>query len=219
MEKFKYIFFDLDGTVVNSATGITESVLHAMHKVGLTTNSSDLLNKFIGPPLRKSFMKYCKLTSEQAEKAVEYYREQYSDKGIFRGHVYYGVDRMLAYIHSKGKKIVLATSKPEIYANRILEEYEIDKFFCYAAGETLDGTRDSKADVIRYALESLKIDDLSQVLMLGDRCYDIEGAHEVGIKAAGVTYGYGTEAQLHVAGADYIASNMAELIHIIMLDE
>lgn len=207
----EYIFFDLDGTLTDPAEGITNSVAHALSKFGIPDCERSRLFKFIGPPLIDSFMEYYGFSKPEALKAVEYYREYFRTKGIFENSLYRGIKDLLIYLKSADKKIVLATSKPDEFAKIILNHFEISEYFDFLAGATMNETRTQKDEVIEYALESLGITDTSSVVMIGDRKYDIEGAHKFGISAVGVLYGYGTKEELTEAGSDYTVSTVEEL--------
>ncbi len=207
----EYIFFDLDGTLTDPAEGITNSVAYALSKFGIPDCERSRLFKFIGPPLIDSFMEYYGFSKQEALKAVEYYREYFSSKGIFENSLYRGIKDLLIYLKSADKKIVLATSKPDEFAKIILNHFEISEYFDFLAGATMNETRTQKDEVIEYALESLGITDTSSVVMIGDRKYDIEGAHKFGISAVGFLYGYGTKEELTEAGADYTVSTVEEL--------
>ena len=196
MKKYNTVLFDLDGTLTDPALGITNSVAHALRKWGKDVPERSELYKFIGPPLVDSFMKYYGFTREEAEKSVEYYREHFATKGLFENSVYDGVRDMLEKLKARGKRLVVATSKPEVYSKRILEHFCLDTYFDFLAGATLDSSRVKKADVIGYALDICGICDVSDVIMIGDREHDIIGAKENGLKSIGVLYGYGDENEL-----------------------
>ncbi len=213
---FRYILFDLDGTLTDSAPGITASVKYALKKSGEPVPDYTVLCKFIGPPLLYGFMNFCGMSEERAEKAVEYYREYYSVNGIFESELYPGVDELLAKLCAAGKKIILATSKPEVFAVKILEHFRLSDYFYFTAGATLDKTRTEKADVIAYALKNAGITDLSETVMVGDRFHDIDGAKANGIRSAGVLYGFGSRKELENAGADFIAGDTNELCRILL---
>lgn len=215
MQRLKYVFFDLDGTVFNSELGITESVKYALRKFGIEEADTESLRRFIGPPLKTSFMEYYGFSEDKAIQAVSVYREYYSEKGIFQGTVYPDMEKLLEFINQEEMYAVLATSKPEAFAKRILEHTGLDKYFTFIAGATFDEKRNEKYDVIVYALETLDISDRSAVLMVGDRKYDIEGAKAAGISSAGVLYGFGSEDEFKAAGADHIAADVNALIEII----
>ena len=211
----EYVFFDLDGTLTDPAEGITNSVAYALSRFGIPNCERSGLYKFIGPPLIDSFMKYYGFSKQKALKAVEYYREYFSAKGIFENTLYDGITDLLKCLKSADKKIVLATSKPDKFAKIILEHFKISEYFDFLAGATMNETRTQKDEVIAYALENLGINDTSSVIMIGDRKYDIEGAHKFGIPAVGVLYGYGSSEELLEAKADYTVSTVKELNDIL----
>jgi phosphoglycolate phosphatase len=212
----EYIFFDLDGTLTDPAIGITNAVMHALKKYGIAVSDRKELYKFIGPPLWDSFEKYCGFSKEEANAAVEYYREYYRDKGMFENQVYDGCEGLLKELKDNGKILIVATSKPEVFAEQILEHFGIAKYFTFIAGSTLDGSRVKKGDVIRYALESCNIIDGSQAIMIGDREHDIIGAKEMGLSSIGVLFGYGSRAELEEAGADFIVSTIEDIGKVIL---
>ncbi len=209
---YNYILFDLDGTLTDLGRGITNSVAYALNKFGITVADKSELYKFIGPPLTDSFEKYYGFSEEDALIAVEYYREYFKPKGIYENEIYSGVPELLKSLKESGKTVILATSKPEIFAIEILKYFGIDAYFDFVAGATLDKTRNKKGDVIAYALESVNVTDKSQCLMIGDRDQDINGAIANGIDSLGVLYGYGDFEELSNAGANYIAKTVDEII-------
>lgn len=212
---YQYILFDLDGTLTNSELGITKSVQHALKKFGIEVEDRTVLRPFIGPPLLESFQVYYGLSKEESEQAIVYYRERFSVKGLYENEVYPGVEKMLQTLKESGKKLIIATSKPEKFTMLILEHFDLLKYFDFVAGATLDGSRGEKADVIRYALENYKIEDKSKVLMVGDRKYDILGAKENGLESMGVLYGFGDREELTIAGADYIVEKADDIVKVI----
>ncbi len=212
----KNILFDLDGTVTDPYSGISQSVIYAYAKFGLPQPDEKVLKSFIGPPLYDSFKKYCGFSDGDARLAVNYYREYYVPNGIFDCEVYDGIPQTFAALRANGKNVYLATSKPEPFAVRILEKFELLKYFCGVAGATFDGTRVEKVDVISYALKKFSI--TGSALMVGDRKYDIIGAKACGLKSMGVTYGFGEEEELVAASADYIAKTPAGIADIILKD-
>lgn len=211
MKKYDVILFDLDGTLTDSALGITTCVQYALHKLGIEVEDRTTLYPFIGPPLLDGFLEYAKLGREQTEQAVGYFRERFSTVGLFENEVYPHVETMLASLKEHGKTVLLATSKPEVFAKKIMEHFGLDGYFDNITGAELDGSRVEKADVIRCALSRANITDCSSVVMVGDRKFDIEGAHEVGIDAIGVLYGYGSRQELETAGAAAIVETVEEL--------
>lgn len=216
MKEYQYILFDLDGTITDPGLGIINSVIYALEKFGITVVNRDDLKKFIGPPLWESFEKYFGFSNEDAKRAVLYYREYYIDKGIFENYVYYGIADLLKDLKTNNKILIVATSKPEIYAKQILVYFDLAKYFYFVAGGTLDGTRVKKYDIINYALGACHIDHLDKVLMIGDREHDIYGAKNVGIDSIGVLYGYGDREELEMADATYIAETVSNIRKIIL---
>ncbi|WML33573.1 HAD family hydrolase [Clostridium sp. OS1-26] len=208
---YEYILFDLDGTLTDPAIGITNSVMYSLEKYGIKVSDRSKLYKFIGPPLWESFEKYYGFSKEEAKQAVEYYREYYKDKGIYENLVYEGLEDLLKLLKASSKTLIVATSKPEIFAKQILEHFNIAKYFTFIAGGNLDGTRVKKDEVISYALESCNILDKSKVIMLGDREHDIIGAKKNGIHSMGVLFGYGDREELENAGADYIVETVSDI--------
>ena len=208
MDKYSVILFDLDGTITDPGMGITNSVAHALKKYGITVEDRAELYKFIGPPLHESFEKFYGLNGLQA---VEDYREYYRDRGIYENLVYGGVEEMLKKLNAAGKKVILATSKPEIFAREVLRYFNLTDYFYYAAGANLDGTLTDKAEVIAYALKEGGVTDKSTVVMIGDREHDIIGAKKNGVDSIGVLYGYGNREELESAGADCIVATVEEL--------
>ena len=208
MTDMKNILFDLDGTLTDPALGITNSVMHALKRFDIPLPPRDELYKFIGPPLAESFEKYYGFSDGQV--AVEIYREYFSVKGLFENELYDGIEELLKLLYENGYRIYLATSKPEIYAKHILEHFKIDKYFTDAVGSLLNGNRVEKGEVIAYLLKKHNITD---AIMIGDRCFDIAGAKENGIKSIGVLYGYGTEDELK--DADFIVSSVTELKNLL----
>ena len=212
---YRHILFDLDGTLTDPFEGITNSVVHALKRYNIEVTDKRELRSFIGPPLVESFMKYFNFTEADAKNAVEVYREHFSTKGLFENELYEGIPNMLSELKSRGKTVIMATSKPEVYARRIAEHFDIAKYFDYMAGSELNGQRIAKTEVIEYALSSLGISDRRNCLMIGDRLHDINGAKKSDIHSVGVLWGYGSREELEEAGADYICSSVENLIDII----
>lgn len=202
--------FDLDGTLTDPKVGITKSVQFALHAFDIRVEDPDELVDFIGPPLREHLMERFGFDREQAERALVEYRKRFADTGIFENTLYPGMDRLLAGLRRQGKRLVVATSKPTIFARRVLEHFHIAEYFAFVAGAELDGVRGEKREVVAHALEQCGIDP-AQAVMVGDRRYDMEGAAAFGIKTVGVSYGYGGREELAAAGADYIVDTVAEL--------
>lgn len=209
---YRYIFFDLDGTITDPGIGITNSVMYALDRYNIKVEDRSELYPFIGPPLHESFQRYFGFSEEESFRAVEYYREYYRTDGIFENRVYDGVENMLKALKEQGKTIVLATSKPEQFAVEILRFFDLMKYFDVVAGATMDAARVEKSDVIAYAISQTNISDTKSAIMVGDREYDILGAKTNGMPSIGVLYGYGSEEELKKAGATYLAASPKDLL-------
>lgn len=208
---YKYILFDLDGTLTVPGIGITNSVMYALDKFGITVKERSSLYKFIGPPLKDSFEGFYGFSSEQSELAIKYYREYFKEKGMFENEVYDGIPELLERLKEYGKILIVATSKPEVYSTEILRHFKLYDHFDFVCGATLDETRNKKEDIIRYAMETSGISDRSSAIMVGDREHDIIGAKKNGIDSIGVLFGYGSREELKKAGATYIAGDPSEI--------
>lgn len=213
-EKKKVILFDLDGTLTDPMIGITKSVQYALKKYGIIEEDLWNLTKFIGPPLKESFMEFYGFSEEEGQKAVEYYREYYAPVGIYENQVYEGLEKMLAALKEKGLSLCVATSKPERFAKMILDHFHLDSYFDLIGGALMDGRTD-KAEVISYVLAQLDTKK-EKVVMVGDREHDVLGARKNGLDSIGVLFGYGNEEELKEAGADWIAKDMTELGNLLV---
>ena len=207
----KYILFDLDGTVTDPMIGITKSVQYALNKFDIEVEDLNELCKFIGPPLKDSFMNFYNFTEEDALNAITYYREYFSTKGLYENTVYENFEDMLISLKEKNKSLIIATSKPTVFVEKILEHFNLKKYFDFIAGSNLDNTRTKKADVISYALEQQGITEVSEIIMIGDREHDVIGAKALNIESIGVLHGYGSYDELSNSGANYIVKDVKEL--------
>ena len=212
---YDIFLFDLDGTLTDSSLGITNSVIYALKKYGITVEDRRSLYRFIGPPLTDSFRDFYGFSEEKALEAVGFYREYYRDKGIFENWVYEGMEETLKELKSMGKRLIVATSKPEPFARRIIDHFGLAPYFEYVAGMELDGRRGTKAEVIAYALKACGIGDRSGAVMVGDREHDVDGARKEGLPCIGVLYGFGSREELEKAGAERIISRPEELCDLI----
>lgn len=215
MKDYKVVLFDLDGTLTDPGEGITNSVMYALKKYGIDVEDRRTLYKFIGPPLHESFENFYDFSEEEAQRAVSYYREYYSEKGIFENALYDGMKEVLEQLTKSGKQLMVATSKPEYFANQILEHFGIAEYFSFVAGANMDGSRTKKEDVIAYALQQCKQVDVSEILMIGDRKFDILGAKKFGIDSAGVLFGYGEKQELEDAGATYLIEKPKDIVELL----
>lgn len=216
---FSYILFDLDGTLSDPKQGICGSVQYALKSFGIEEPDIDRLEPFIGPPLRDSFMKYYGFTPEQAEEAVAKYRERFSVTGKYENTLYPGIAPLLHDLVRAGAKLAIASSKPTIYVEDILVHFGIRQYFDIVVGSELDGTRDRKEEVVDEALRQL--DEKygakpCEVVMVGDRCFDVEGAKAAGTRSVAVTYGYAQPGELEQAGADIIVRDVEGLRQVLM---
>lgn len=216
MKKYDVILFDLDGTLTDSSPGIMNSIMYALKKYNISVKNTDDLRKFLGPPLHESFRDFYSFDDEKSMEAVGFYREYFSTKGLLENEVYFGIREMLEDLKEHGKKLILATSKPQPFTDRIMEHFDLAKYFEFIAGSNMDGTRSKKAEVIAYALESCNITDKFNVVMVGDREHDIIGAKTVGIDSVGVEYGYGDYDELSDAGATYIVKSVDALRELLV---
>ena len=211
-KSYEYCFFDLDGTLTDSSSGITNAVRYALDKYGIREPDRRKLYRFIGPPLTESFREFYGFSEERCLEAVRYYREYYRDRGIYENCVYDGMEEVLKVLKQAGRHLVVATSKPEVFARQIISYFHLDPYFEYVAGMELDGGRGTKAEVIEYALEACKVPDRTKVLMIGDREHDVLGAKKAGIDCLGVLYGFGTEEELLTAGASGITATVEGIL-------
>ncbi|MDE7428888.1 MAG: HAD hydrolase-like protein [Lachnospiraceae bacterium] len=242
---YEYILFDLDGTLTDSKPGITTCVQYALHRMGIEEPDLDKLEPFIGPPLMDSFHDFYGFSEEQGKQATAYYRERYSVTGLFENEVYPGIDRLLEDLKAAGKKLAVASSKPQPYVERILDHFGLLTYFDVVVGSDLNGTRTKKEEVVEVALRQLlpellfqeimdkkhenreaesaeKAEIISNALkydtiaMVGDRRFDMEGAKAYHIAGIGVAYGYAAPGELSKAGADVIAETVEELGKILL---
>lgn len=218
MRNYEYIFFDLDGTLTDPGLGITNSVMYALGRFGISVPDRAALYPFIGPPLLDSFKIFYGFSDADAKAALRYYREYFTDRGIFENEVYPGIPALLRALRDAGRHVVMATGKPEPYAERIAAHFGLTGYFELIAGATMDETRTKKDEVIRYAMERLGASDPKTVLMAGDREHDVLGARNCGVDCLGVLYGYGSREELTAAGAAYLAETVADVGKLILND-
>lgn len=224
--KYKYLLFDLDGTLTDPKEGITTSVQYALRAFGIDEPDLDKLTPFIGPPLRESFMRFYGFGEEQAKEAIEKYREWFRPKGIFQNSIYPGMKEMLEKLEKSGKVLAVASSKPQVFVEQVLRHFEIYRYFRVIVGSELDGRRDTKEEVVAEALRQLEKEGLGRnegsgeeqrgAVMIGDRKFDIAGGKEHGLATVGVTFGYAEEGELEAAGADFIVHTVEELGRLLM---
>lgn len=213
---YKYILFDLDGTLTDSAEGITKCVQYALKALGVDEPDLNNLRPFIGPPLVECFIKLYGFTEEQAKFGTAKYRERYKDTGIYENKVYPGVPEMLAQLKASGLHLALATSKPLVFAQRVTDYFNLSQYFDYICGPDLTGSHlPAKADVIADAMQKLGVSDKSEVLMVGDRSQDVIGALKCGIACAGALYGYGGHKELADAGCTIFVDTPQDIVKLV----
>ena len=212
MQKFDVIFFDFDGTLFNTAPGVFDSFDKVVEHYGLEIDRN-VYNKMIGPPLRFSFENFLKLPESEIRNAIDIYRSYYSIEGMYNCQVYDGVTELIKKLRSDGKMICVATSKPEIYARKILEKKGMMDLFDFVGGsDTQEKNRVEKIDVVNYVLKTQNLEEKKDsVLMIGDRYFDVNGAHAAGLKCMGILWGFGNRTEFEECGADFICETPSEV--------
>jgi phosphoglycolate phosphatase len=203
-------FFDLDGTLTNPKPGIVRCIQYALERLAFPVPHEDDLVWCIGPPLHASFKTFVG-TDELAHRAVELYRERFRDVGLNVNEAYDGIEKTLSAVAGTGRRMFVATSKPKIYADRIVEHFGLGHHFEHVFGSELDGARADKAELLAYALAHARVDP-ARAVMIGDRSHDVMGARANGMKAIGVLYGYGTVAELTEAGAHHLCADHPDVV-------
>ncbi len=215
MTNYKVILFDLDGTLSDPRLGITRCVQYGLRKMGIDEPDLEKLNDFIGPPLQETFAEQYHFSEDEIKQVIGYYRERFKEVGMFENELYPEVMELLSELQSSSCKLVVATSKPTVFAEEILTYFKIDAFFDMVVGSYLDGTRSAKTEIIEAVMEEFKDFYKSDFVMIGDRKHDIVGAKNVGIDSVGVTYGYGTMEELLQVNPTYIVHSVKELREIL----
>ena len=218
---YQYIFFDLDGTLTDPREGITKSVQYALGHMGIEETDLTKLLPFIGPPLLESFQEYYDFTEGEARKAVEYYREYFSETGVFENLLFDGVKELLTSLKAHGKVVAIASSKPEVFVRMILEHFGVEQYFDYICGGSMDESRLKKEEVIEELLGRMQLsgEERKKILMVGDRRHDVEGAACFGIPCLGLSMGFAAKGELERAGAVDIVDSMKELEAFILQKE
>jgi phosphoglycolate phosphatase len=205
------IYFDLDGTLTDPKLGITRSIQYALQRVDHPTMpTADELTWCIGPPLRASFVRLLGAETS-ADLAVSYYRERFSDIGLYENGVYDGIGDVLTTLCASGHRLFVATSKPHVFAERIIDHFGLRDHFERVFGSELDGTRVDKSHLLEYALKETSVDP-AKTLMIGDRSHDMVGAKNNGMKGIGVLYGYGSRDELLQAGAHHVCATPGAIL-------
>ena len=241
--RFRYVLFDLDGTLTDPKEGICRSVQYALHQMDIEEPDIDKLEPFIGPPLEDSFMEFYHMSKADAEKAIAHYRERFSSIGLFENMVYDGIPQMLKRVKEAGCYLAVASSKPEVFVKRILKHFHLESYFDVVVGSELDGRRSKKEEVVEEALMqlyALKEADLKKgqagwdkvwlngkesaslrntTAMIGDRIFDMNGARAYGLHGVAAAYGYAPEGELEHSGAEYIAATVKDLERYLLGEE
>lgn len=215
MKYYDYILFDLDGTLTDSKPGIIECIAYALEKENVPY-TNQILDKMVGPPFRVSMHDFLGLEMPEIEKLIGIYRGVYEEYGYKNCKVFEGVEQMLSSLKNAGKVLGVATSKPIKFTQMIMRDFDLGKYFDYVAGASSDASKEAKSDVIQGALENLGVKDKSKVLMVGDRLYDIEGAHMQGIDCAAVLYGYGSKEEFEEYKAEYILAAPDDVVKLVL---
>lgn len=213
MKKLDYsvVLFDLDGTVIDSVEGILNAMNYSFNKMGMDTITQQELLPFIGPPIVHTLQKHFAMDLETANKGMAYYHEYYEVEGWKECQLYDGVAQLFKSLKAKGKKIGLATNKPQHYARQILAHQKVASYFDYIGGTNIDKGIINKTLVIEDCLKELVVTDKNSVVMVGDRHFDVDGAFGAGIKTIGITYGYGDRKELTECGAMIVLDTAAEV--------
>lgn len=210
MKKYNVIAFDLDGTLTNPERGLLSAFVYCFKKLGVPYDSKDSLKKYIGPPLYDEWQKDFGWSFEEASFAVEVFREYYNIYGWWDNEVYSGIEELLRELKARGKRLVVATSKPEVTAKKVLRHFGLDKYFDYIAGASMNGSEDLKWQILNRALSAVGAEK-SESVLVGDRKYDAEGAKICGIDSLGVLWGHGSREELEKADFTYIAESSKEV--------
>ena len=213
MEK-KYIIFDLDGTIIDSGLGIKNGIMYSLKSIGIQNVDENILNEFIGPPLKDSYMKFFDMSEQKAREMVNKYRQYYSEQGIYEAYIYEGIENVIKDLKDKENEIILATSKPEIFAKKILNHFNLIEYFDFVGGATLDHKISHKNEVLEYVFKECFINP-QKGFMIGDTKFDILGGKLFYLNTIGVTYGYGSLEELKEAKADNIVNKPSEILEYI----
>ncbi len=211
---FTTVLFDLDGTLTDPYMGITNSLMYALERMGYEVPPREELKSFIGPPLINEYQRRFGMSEEKAREGVRLYREYFAERGIFENELMDGAAELLRELKSRGKRVFLATSKPREFAERILEHFEIARYFDFVGASTMDGSINEKHEVIADILEKTGA-DAAECLMVGDRFHDIVGAHRFGIKCCAVLCGFGSREEFAEYGADFVAETLGEVAELV----
>lgn len=215
MNRIRCVLFDLDGTLFDSSEGILSCYRLGLEHFGITVRDDSELNKVLGPSLYISYHDFFGLEDEQVNEAVRIYREHYNTKGIYQVRLYDGIEDLLKSLKQNSFTICLATSKPQVMAEKILGFSGLRPYFDAVCGANLDGSRSDKVELIDYAMKQVGFTDKNGVVMIGDRFYDVAGAAKAGVHSIGVTYGFGSREELLNAGGEWIADSPEDIARLL----
>lgn len=211
----KYILLDLDGTLTDTEEGVVNSFLHGLAKIGVTVEDRSSMKWIIGPPIQDSYKRFLSCTDDEAKELLAGYREYYNDRGILENKLYDGVREMLYRLYECGKVLYTATSKPEVFAKRILDSHGVSKYFKYIYGSTLDGSISTKEEVLLHIIDSERL-DISECVLIGDTKYDIIGAREIGMDVICIKYGFGTDEEFNEYPPDLLLEMPSDVADVLL---
>lgn len=210
--------FDLDGTLIDPKVGITGSVQYALSQMGIDEPQPEVLTRFIGPPLQESFARYYSLNEAATAQAIAHYRHYFREKGVFQNILYDGIPTLLEALQNQGRTVMVATSKPTVFAEQIIDKWGLTRYFNQIVGSFLDGTRASKTEILQFCVEQFPDVRRASFVMIGDREHDVMGARNTGMDSVAVTYGYGSLQELQLAVPTHVVHSVAELSDWLLQD-
>lgn len=213
---YSILLFDLDGTLLYPQTGIVNGVKYALEKMGIHEPHEENLERFQGPPIQVSFAQFYHLNEEDTWKAVGYFREYYKEKGMWENEINKGMEELLKRLKQQGKTLYVATSKPNYFAEPMLEKVGLDHLFTAIVGAEMDGTRSHKIDVITHILNLYPHEPKTSFVMIGDREHDVIGAQKAGIDSIALNFGHGSLEELEKAQPTHIAHSIEELEKLLL---
>ena len=214
--KYDLILFDLDGTLSDPTSGLCRSYRYALEKMGLDYGTPESLRRYIGPNLTNIWMEEYGITREESLRALDYFREFFEEHGWHDNLLFDGIHEMLAGLKAEGLLLSLATSKPVTHAKKILDLFDLTKYFDFIGAADLVGTRDEKWQVIEYVMKHFAGISRNRTVIVGDRRFDAEGAKRCGIRSLGVLYGCGSEEEIRAAGFDHVGATVADVTRILL---
>lgn len=213
----KYILFDLDGTLSDSSEGIINTFKYTINELNYPVPEDKVIYTFIGPPIVETFKNTFGMSEEETRRAVQIFRPYYGKNGMFQNELYQGIEEMLETLKQAGYMMGIATSKPEVYAVKILENFGIAHYFDVIVGASLDDKFSKKYDIMELAIKKAReIEDIDEITMVGDRSYDMESSVKLGVEAIGVTYGFGSEEEVRSTGANVVCHKPSEITQYLL---